>query len=125
MSTEGTPNQESLMALKERILEVVRSRGFEDSEIKKLIVEWSEKKDQEVVESGGDPRVRIVYESERAEIWEAAGELEEAKATLLQAFYIATHEEGVLDLAFEVKQKAEALGVKDVKTEAQKWADSV
>ena len=72
---EGKPNLERKIE-KSTVIELLRKRGIDDGEAKKLFMSWTLQREQETDKSTS--RDRIIFNMERAEMYLAIGNNEDA-----------------------------------------------
>lgn len=87
----------------EQLAAILKSKGFEDTEAKKLLVEWTIRREQEA-EKSPDPDARINFERRRARLYYDAGNEEAAFEAFSDVYEIAWNEHKD-ELAKEIKEE--------------------
>ena len=92
---------------KEKVLEMLKTKGVEDPETKALVLEWTKEREVEVAKENTS-RASIVFNIERSDLYVAANDIEGAIGCLESALTQAEHENEE-ELLKEILEKIEKL----------------
>ena len=89
---------------KEKVLELLRTRGMEDSEAREAVMQWTLEREASVITS----RDAIVFNIERADLYRAAGDIQGALECLEDA-RMQAHQEQEGGLFADIEKKMDEL----------------
>ncbi len=76
---------------KQKVVESLKAKGFEDPETMELVVKWTEQREHEVEQSGFFDE-RVLFELERSELYLAVGDTEGARECITDILTMALNE---------------------------------
>ncbi len=103
---EGTPNEE-IKIEKAEVIEMLRTRGFDDLEVRSLVLEWTIQQET-LVAIEYTARASITFNMDRADLYMAIGDTDGALQALEDA-RLQAHSEGETELYDRIMAKMDEM----------------
>lgn len=103
---EGLPNQERKIK-KSEVIELLKTRGLEDQEVKELVTQWTIQREALATEEG-TAIASIIFNMDRADLYVAIGDIEGALEALEDA-RLQAHQENEMELYNQIMIKMDEI----------------
>src|ERR1035437_8525305 len=103
---EELPNQERKIE-KSEVIELLRTRGFEDPEVKESVTQWTIQREALVTQEG-TATASIIFNMDRADLYLAIEDTEGALETLEDA-RLQAHQENEMELYNQIMAKMDEI----------------
>ena len=103
---EGLPNQERKIE-KSEVIELLKTRGFEDPEVKEFVTQWTLQREA-LVNQESTATASITLNMDRADLYVAIGDIEGALEALEDA-RLQAHQENETELYNQIMAKMDEI----------------